>query len=50
MRSVNVDEAFGGMREGRRDEYAGTRRTRRDGANHQLVLEVQLGWRYIYYP
>jgi len=33
---VSVDEAVGGIREGRMDECAGIRRTRRDGAIDQL--------------
>jgi hypothetical protein len=32
VRSVIVGEAFGGMREDKRDEWAGTSRTSRDGA------------------
>lgn len=32
MRRVSVDEVVGGIREGRMDECAGMRRTRRDGA------------------
>lgn len=35
MRSVSVDEAVGGIKEGRLDECAGIRRTKRDGAFHQ---------------
>ena len=36
MSRVSVDEAVGGIREGRRDECAGIRRTRRDGAVDQF--------------
>ena len=36
VRSVNVAEAVGGMRDGKSEEWAGTSRTRRDGADDQL--------------
>jgi hypothetical protein len=38
---VSVDEAVGGIKEGSRDECAGMRRTRRDGAIHQLAFGGQ---------
>ena len=41
MSSVSVDEAVGGIKEGRIDECAGIRRTRRDGAGcHQYEFLV----------
>jgi len=36
VRSVNVAEAVGGMRDGKSEEWAGTSKTRRDGATYQL--------------
>lgn len=32
---MSVEEAFGGIKEGKSDEWAGISRTRRDGAIHQ---------------
>ena len=38
---MSVDEAVGGIKEGSRDECAGIRRTRRDGAVDQLESQAR---------